>query len=1066
MSEWVASFGTSLEWEEFNRAWASSTAANISPSSSKSSIAVTANGSTLFIASGYGNFEVDNTNVSSVYGRTSFLVSLKDGNILWSKVLNKSNLYDVLHSISKGDDEGNHIVASYDNIYKFSNDGVQLWQIPFPYISGSYGHRRSISSFDDGSFIVTGIISGKFPLEIGNETIQGKFSLSHTFKGTGYIAKADKDGNFVWAKEIDSPAPIATGYKEDLKTFDDGSFVLSHREYEYVNSSSQPFLGEWVKKYDHDGDLIWSIFLEGGFVEALEISDTGGVFVSARSETANFGVGDEIVSFSDFDDTYRNFSGAIIGISDAGSVDWITKTKNVVEGDLKYKQGVLMVSGIPYMNSVLGDTKLRDSEFYLSELSADTGKVRSTMAFSDTSSGGASEIDIIDTETLAIADRYSNQSAATLTVAGKSLVDLDREHSTYVANIKSDGIQSNSTPAPVPKPTPEPTPAPVPTPTPEPTPAPVPTPTQEPTPESVPKLNIAVLAENLDPFDTQGSTRNWWKNTLENGGDIVSYESPDYLMSTSRARLFENDIILIPSDQPTSTYTSLSESSSLLNDYIQQGGVVSYSITHNGWQNGSPPAQISIGNTTTIIDQDYQYDAFINSDSSLGAHSETRSLSANVANHAALSNGSASFNGPVETLTTAEDGLITTIKYDLGDGHLIFTGLTFESPNNSSDWRPFYSDYIDYLGSLARSNAKINVDPVLAPTPEPTPAPVPTPTPEPEPTLTGEPPNLIKATLRGKDITLQFDNIIADTLPSVGRFTLNQSIREYQIVDTEIRASDGMVTLTAEKELDPTVALTLDYLDFAGDQTSGVIESSTGVDLESFTGFALNNQGSQENSLTIDEGEFEGNQITLFLSAPISDAIPSKRRFKVMSANKKQKILGVSTEPDDGIVVLTTKKSLDLQESVLVSYRDLSGDQVTGVIEDLAGNDMATISDFEIASGGNDAISPMVSSAVLDENTLSIEFDSIIRNTTISNKRFKVKVNGKKVRVLSATVELDDSYVDLALQPKNLSSIDTNSSVTLAYKDPKGDQTSKVVEDIFGNDLDSFGGYGVEIVKI
>ncbi len=320
--------------------------------------------------------------------------------------------------------------------------------------------------------------------------------------------------------------------------------------------------------------------------------------------------------------------------------------------------------------------------------------------------------------------------------------------------------------------------------------------------------------------------------------------------------------------------------------------------------------------------------------------------------------------------------------------------------------------------------------------------------------------------MRGNNITLLFDNVLSDTLPSGIRFTLNQGNREYQIVDTEIRASDGLVTLTAEKELDPTVALTLDYLDFVGDQTLGVIESSTGVDLESFTGFALNNQGSQQNSLTIDEGEFEGNQIILFLSAPISDAIPSKRRFKVNSANKKQKILSVSTEPDDGIIVLTTKKDLGLQESVFVSYRDLSGDQVTGVIEDLAGNDMATISDFEIASGGNDAIAPMVASATLDENTLSIEFDSIIRNAKISNKRFKVKVNGKKVRVLSSTVEQDDSYVDLSLQPKNLRTIDINSSVTLAYKDPKGDQTSKVVEDIFGNDLSSFSGYGVEIVKI
>ena len=219
------------------------------------------------------------------------------------------------------------------------------------------------------------------------------------------------------------------------------------------------------------------------------------------------------------------------------------------------------------------------------------------------------------------------------------------------------------------------------------------------------KLNIVVIADNFDPFDNRGSARNWWKNTLENGGDTVSYHSPSYLESSSQKELFENDIIIIPSDQPTSTYASLSTSNSRLNDYVEQGGVLSYSVTYSGWQGGIPPAQITIGKTTTIIDEDYQYDAFVNANSSFGDKTETRKVSANVANHAALSDGSADFNGSVETLTTAEDGQATTIKYDIEDGHLILTGLTFESPNNSTDWHPFYSDYIDYLGGLATSKS-------------------------------------------------------------------------------------------------------------------------------------------------------------------------------------------------------------------------------------------------------------------------------------------------------------------------------------------------------------------------
>ncbi len=97
--------------------------------------------------------------------------------------------------------------------------------------------------------------------------------------------------------------------------------------------------------------------------------------------------------------------------------------------------------------------------------------------------------------------------------------------------------------------------------------------------------------------------------------------------------------------------------------------------------------------------------------------------------------------------------------------------------------------------------------------------------------LTGDAPNLIKATLRGIDITFQFDNSLSDTLPSSSRFSIVQSNRDYLTIDTEIRASDGIVPLTAEKELDLTVALTLDYLDFAGDQTLGMIESSMRVNM-------------------------------------------------------------------------------------------------------------------------------------------------------------------------------------------------------------------------------------------
>ena len=126
---------------------------------------------------------------------------------------------------------------------------------------------------------------------------------------------------------------------------------------------------------------------------------------------------------------------------------------------------------------------------------------------------------------------------------------------------------------------------------------------------------------------------------------------------------------------------------------------------------------------------------------------------------------------------------------------------------------------------------------------------------------------------------------------------------------------------------------------------------------------------------------------------------------------------------------------------------------------------MVTVRDFEIINGGYEEIPPKLVAAELDDNILTMEFDSIINNTKLSKSRFKVKANGKKLRVKSATVEGDDeTFVSLMVQPKRNRPIDLQSEVTLSYSDPKGDQGKNVIEDFFVNDLVSFSSVFVDIV--
>ena len=132
---------------------------------------------------------------------------------------------------------------------------------------------------------------------------------------------------------------------------------------------------------------------------------------------------------------------------------------------------------------------------------------------------------------------------------------------------------------------------------------------------------------------------------------------------------------------------------------------------------------------------------------------------------------------------------------------------------------------------------------------------------------------------------LQFDDEISDSLPRLNNFTLNHGSRKLTFEDVEVVSSAGQALFTLSKDIDSTAKVSLDYFDLASDQSSGIIQSKTGVDLASFSGFAIENQTEQGNLLAIEEGDFERNRITLGL-APLGSAIPSARRFKAKAGRK------------------------------------------------------------------------------------------------------------------------------------------------------------------------------------
>ena len=104
---------------------------------------------------------------------------------------------------------------------------------------------------------------------------------------------------------------------------------------------------------------------------------------------------------------------------------------------------------------------------------------------------------------------------------------------------------------------------------------------------------------------------------------------------------------------------------------------------------------------------------------------------------------------------------------------------------------------------------------------------------------------------------------------------------------------------------------------------------------------------------------------------------------------------------------------------------------------------------------------PTLEDAYLDGKELVLEFDELIQAGKLRNSRFKLRAGKKRVRVISAEVPEDDAEAILNL--KSLLPAKA-SSLSLSYKDLKGDQNSKIIQDLDGNDLESFNNFDVEII--
>ena len=322
--------------------------------------------------------------------------------------------------------------------------------------------------------------------------------------------------------------------------------------------------------------------------------------------------------------------------------------------------------------------------------------------------------------------------------------------------------------------------------------------------------------------------------------------------------------------------------------------------------------------------------------------------------------------------------------------------------------------------------------------------------------------NVNSAEVDGNTITLAFDRELATTTPNTGTFRVTANGKAIKVTAIKLKPANREALLTLQSPVAFGDSVALSYTDAQGNQKSNVIEDLDGNDLATIAGLNVtNNTRKSTSDLKVDYAEADGSTINLYFTDSLSSAIPKASRFRVTANKRKQKIGSISTDPDEGIVSLNLRKAISSEQDILINYRDLKGDQRSGVIEDRDGNDLASFSKLSVTNDSINSDPPTLEDAYLDGKELVLEFDELIQAGKLSKSRFKLKAGKKRVRVISAEVPEEDAVAIINLKSPLPASA---SSLSLTYKDLKGDQNSKVIQDLDGNDLESFKNFNVEII--
>ena len=308
------------------------------------------------------------------------------------------------------------------------------------------------------------------------------------------------------------------------------------------------------------------------------------------------------------------------------------------------------------------------------------------------------------------------------------------------------------------------------------------------------------------------------------------------------------------------------------------------------------------------------------------------------------------------------------------------------------------------------------------------------------------------ASVNGNTLVMTYtDNSALDTsqLPLATAFSLSGT--SATVTSVTVNAEQKTVSLTLSAEVTSNDVLSLSYTDPSSGNDVNAIQDIAGNDALSITQTSVTNN-TVADTVAPSFVAAVVNGVLLTLSYTDSHSLDSSHAPLASAftlTGTSATVTSVTVNAEQKTISLTLSAAVTSNDVLSLSYTDPSSGNDVNAIQDIAGNDAASIVQRAVSNTTADTLAPVFATASVNGNTLVMTYtDGSVLDASHVPLATAFTLTGTSATVTSVTVNATQKTVSLTLS----AAVTSNDVLSISYTDPSAGNDVNAIQDAYGND--------------